>query len=171
MHQRGFTIVEILIVIVIIGVLASLVVFAYTGLQGRARTAKSISDQKELTKAIVSARNATDKTLLEITGNIWTADGCYSQTSGTDLATLSQSDPCWTSYLATLDTISTASGIDVRNLKDSLGRPYYIDENEGEDPLDQCQQDIIATYSYPFEYYGSNSNVQYLPLSLPASAC
>lgn len=36
-RQRGFTIVELLIVIVIIGILAGLVILLYTGIQSRAR--------------------------------------------------------------------------------------------------------------------------------------
>jgi len=37
--KRGFTIVELLIVIVVIGILASITIVAYNGVQGRAKTA------------------------------------------------------------------------------------------------------------------------------------
>ncbi len=171
MHRRGFTIVELLIVVVIIGILAAIVVVAYNGIQNQARTAKIQSDKKELMKAIVSARQATGRTLIEITGNTWTSDACYSQPTGTDLAALPDTDTCWTTYLQALDDISIASESNVRNLVDPWGRPYYIDENEGEDPLSPCQEDIIAAHSYPFENYGSNLNVQFVPLSLPESIC
>ncbi len=39
--EKGFTIVELLIVIVVIGVLAAIVIVAYNGVTNRARTAKS----------------------------------------------------------------------------------------------------------------------------------
>lgn len=171
MYKRGFTIVELLIVVVIIGILAAIVIFVYTGLQTRAVVAKVQADEKEIIKAIIVARENTGETLLNITGTSWTADNCYSQPTGTDLAELDQSDACWTSYNGALDAISDASGINIRAMKDYWGRPYYIDENEGEDPLNPCQEDIIATYSYPFENYGASEDVQFVPLSLPASSC
>jgi prepilin-type N-terminal cleavage/methylation domain-containing protein len=43
-HQRGFTIVELLIVIVVIGILAAITIVAYNGIQGRAQIASIQSD-------------------------------------------------------------------------------------------------------------------------------
>lgn len=166
MRQRGFTIVELLIVIVIVGILAAVVIVAYTGVQEQARLAKIQADEKTLVKAIVSARDSTGRTLYEITGNAWTADNCYSQPTGTDLAALPIGDACWVTYLQTLEVISVASGHNVRNLKDPWGRPYYIDENEGEDTGNPCQEDLVASYTYPFENYGGSLNVENVPLSL-----
>lgn len=42
--QKGFTIVELLIVIVVIGILAAIVIVAYNGVQNRARVAALQSD-------------------------------------------------------------------------------------------------------------------------------
>lgn len=51
-NERGFTIVELLIVIVIIGILAALVIVAYTGIQNRAKTTKYQTDALALVKKI-----------------------------------------------------------------------------------------------------------------------
>lgn len=55
MHNKkytGFTIVELLIVIVVIGILAAITIVAYTGFQERARFAAMRSDIASLNKAI-----------------------------------------------------------------------------------------------------------------------
>lgn len=53
MRQRsGFTIVELLIVIVIIAILAAITVVAYNGIQGRARDSQRLSDLKTIVKAL-----------------------------------------------------------------------------------------------------------------------
>lgn len=71
-HKRnGFTIVELLIVIVVIGILASITVVAYNGIQNRAKDVQNKSDAVSLGK-IAETR--------------YVADGSYP--TGTDDATL-----------------------------------------------------------------------------------
>jgi len=164
-NSFGFTIVELLVVIVVIGILASITVVAYTGIQKRAQLSKINSDLLELSKAIQSASINKQKTLIDMTASTYTAWGCVAQSPGTDLATLSKSDPCWTQYLSTLDAISTNSGINVRSMVDPWGRPYYIDENEGEGGTG-CSQDVLQAYTLPMNssnaYAGTSITV---PLS------
>lgn len=50
--NRGFTIVELLIVIVIIAILAAITVVAYNGIQERARDSQRIQDIKTIEKAL-----------------------------------------------------------------------------------------------------------------------
>ena len=50
--QKGFTIVELLIVIVVIGILAAITVVAYNGMQGKASVSKSQSDLRAMQKLI-----------------------------------------------------------------------------------------------------------------------
>ena len=50
--QRGFTIVELLIVIVVIAILAAIVIVAYQGIQDRAKFAQKRSDIENLQKLV-----------------------------------------------------------------------------------------------------------------------
>jgi prepilin-type N-terminal cleavage/methylation domain-containing protein len=151
--QKGFTIVELLIVIVVIGILAAITMVAYNSVTNRANTNKINADMRNLNQAIEVARYKDGVALRYITLSAATGSGCWGKANDTDLATLSKTtDGCWTSYLAALDKISTASGMNVRNLVDPWGRPYYMDENEGEgaDPPNACGDDAIGVYARPF---------------------
>lgn len=50
--KSGFTIVELLIVIVVIGILAAITIVAYNGIRDRATTARRLSDMDVITKAL-----------------------------------------------------------------------------------------------------------------------
>ena len=50
--QTGFTIVELLIVIVVIGILAAITIVAYNGMQQRTRDAKRVNDIAQISKAL-----------------------------------------------------------------------------------------------------------------------
>lgn len=51
-HKKGFTLVELLIVIVVLGILVSISIVAYNGAQQRARDSRRHNDISELTKAL-----------------------------------------------------------------------------------------------------------------------
>lgn len=51
-QQTGFTIVELLIVIVVIGVLAAITTVAYGGIQARARDADRLNDARGITQSL-----------------------------------------------------------------------------------------------------------------------
>ncbi len=51
-ERAGFTIVELLIVIVVIAILAAISVVAYNGMQGRAEDVRRITDAKNIVKAL-----------------------------------------------------------------------------------------------------------------------
>ncbi len=149
----GFTIVELLIVIVVIGILAAISIVAYNGVQTRAQTAKITSDLALLSKAIQASRvNSSEVALRYVTLSTGTAGTCMYKAAGTDLATLDRStDTCWTQYLTSLQRISDASNMNVTNLVDPWGRPYAMDENEKEG-ASTCGngRDVIGVFSRPF---------------------
>jgi len=51
-HKNGFTIVELLIVIVVIAILAAISIVAYNGIQQRARDTQRLQDVKTIAKAL-----------------------------------------------------------------------------------------------------------------------
>jgi len=59
--QTGFTIVELLIVIVVIGILAAITIVAYNGIQQRARDAQRQSDISTIKKALEVYYAANDR--------------------------------------------------------------------------------------------------------------
>ncbi len=128
LKQTGFTIVELLIVIVVIGILAAITIVAFNGIQERARVQQANSELNALAKAIQSARINTDKTLFAITGS-----GC------TNCSTQAR-------YELTLDLIGAAAGMNLSDLKqgDSWGNKYVIDENEDEQVANPCRRDGIG---------------------------
>lgn len=171
----GFTIVELLIVIVVIAILAAITIVAYNGIQQRSQTAKIDADLASLVKAIKGARVNADKPLREITfagstpSN--TATTCMAKPANTDLAALSKTaDTCWTVYLTSLQRISDASGVNVTNLVDPWGRPYMIDENEQENTAlhGPCGagKDTLGVYTRPLAGSWTYTNGRQVPFSI-----
>jgi prepilin-type N-terminal cleavage/methylation domain-containing protein len=168
--RKGFTIVELLIVIVVIGILAAITIVSFNGVTTKANNTKIASDLNQFKKAIIVARDAKSLTFIGITSGItysgYSYSSCASKPAGTDFATLDKTnDPCWTRYAEILKRITDASGINVTNLVDPWGRPYFIDENEGESG--GCGSDMIAAFSNP--YTGGNSTIATSQTSIPIS--
>lgn len=126
-RQPGFTIVELLIVIVVIGVLASITVVAFNGIQERSRVSRANSDLSNFVKAIQVARINEGKVLKDITNS-----GC----------TRCDTDPV--RYVLSIDRIAAASGTNLDGIKagDPWGNRYSLDENEGE--FATCTRDGLS---------------------------
>lgn len=161
-HSSGFTIVELLIVIVIIAILAAITVVAYNGVQDRAKTSKRDSDVSLYIKAILAARINDNKVLKDITGSTWSAGSCSvssGNTGNVEPRDLAKTHICWTRYYDNLTKISTAASMNLDGLRngDARGNPYILDENEGE----TCSQDLVATFAG--NGTASYSTLRYIP--------
>lgn len=135
--SRGFTIVELLIVIVVIGILAAIVIVAFRGIQARAQMTARNSDAATLQRAIMMARQNRDMTLMALTGSSWSIGTCTSAANNPDATEpkdLPKTHVCWTRYYANLSALGTAANMNLDGLRngDPRGNPYMWDENEGE---------------------------------------
>lgn len=168
-YTPGFTIVELLIVVVVIAILATVTVVSYNGVTTHARYSKIKTDIQQLVQASIIARDNSGKTLIQITNNNATPNACFSKATGTDLSTLPKTDACWTDYFHTLQAISDASGVNVMAMVDPWGWPYLIDENEGEGGTWNCTHDSIAVYARPLVNNGWQFDPATPPYNLPLS--
>lgn len=146
----GFTIVELLVVIVVVAILATISVVAYNGIQERARISQATSDISQLHKAILAARINTGQTLFQITGSH---------------CTRCEANPVI--YARTLDRIGAASGMNLDGLKagDPWGNEYQLDENEGESGFaDPCRRDSLSVLNHSSVTAGGTFRI---PFTLP----
>jgi len=72
-NQKGFTIVELLIVIVVIGILAGLVITTFTGIQQKARNTERQTDVKAIHGQVEAyyAQNGRYPTLANLNDSTW----------------------------------------------------------------------------------------------------
>lgn len=153
-NDQGFTLIEMLVVVAIIAILASIVIVGYTGVKQDAADSKRASDEKSLEDAIILARANTGETLYQLTGETETTYACYGSEAGNNPSQveprdLSTSSNCWQNYYNSLDAIAAAAKTDLDDLKkgDARGNPYGIDENEGVNSGTPCVQDQIGYFS------------------------
>lgn len=83
--HKGFTIVELLIVIVVIGILAAITIVAYNGIQQRAKSSQVVSGMNQYVKAVMAY--TTDKSTYPIANGYIACFGGANDCNGTANAT------------------------------------------------------------------------------------
>jgi len=123
-NSRGFTIVELLIVIVVIGILATVTIVAYNGIQQRARNAQVISGVQQYIKALnmyVTAKGQLPLTTGAVClGDNYPSNFCWNGANGvrtvstTFDANLSEFMPTKPTLATKLYQVTNASPVDMR---------------------------------------------------------
>lgn len=163
MHKRyGFTIVELLIVIVVIGVLAAITVVAYTEVQNRAKFTRQASDMDKVARALqlYKANGGSMSDGVAGASGLWYGAGStvYAGTSSSmhqvliDSGYLPANAPTYNFMIALCST----NGTDNRRVLLGLFSPAPTKTPQEQILPQVCNHNIFAIYTDPAQQYKRN---------------
>jgi prepilin-type N-terminal cleavage/methylation domain-containing protein len=140
-HKNGFTLLELLVVISIIGTLASVVLASLNTSREKAQYAAARTEMRQISQAVVAAQIESNQTIIQMTGSGCSGCSCRDSSGGVESSGCINNWQTARTAISAIDSLSNINGFDT----DPWGSSYMLDENEGEFSSNPCRRDILRS--------------------------